>query len=309
MCTRILIALLLIALGSLPATSRARLQQVDGQDREPPVFPIDRYDAQPIVQTFKDQLEKGNDISPLIDKYFVSDFDERFAREAAETFWFPAKPKAIAQADKMDVRRYYVALTNFEFLYMRLLGTIEKQQKERMIAEGAPVDAEVREVEKLFPKEVLDAFRMNKYLSNLISDEAKNEPAASTDAPVLTNQGVPNEERTDSEPDDNEIRTIEQLRELSSAMEITAARMRDFLNSLPEEKTALDYVKPINDETNAALPSYGVSETGYITNEVSFYGVPTGTRLVCAGVFNLHIDMIRIDGELKVLSVYFPISD
>jgi len=309
MCKRTIIALLLISLMSYPATSGTRIQQEDEQDQDLSVLPYDRYDAERIARTFKEELEKGNDISPLIDKYFVSDFDERFAREAAERYWFPAKPKAIALADKKDVRRFYVALVNFEFLYLRLATTLEKQEKEKLIAAGARADVEIDEVEKLFPKDVIDAFSANKYLSDLISNDAKDEPVASTDvaAPPVEDAAIESEKEPGAL--EHEIRTLEQLRDLSSTMEIAAARMRDYLDSLPAELTTLNYIMPIDDETGAAHPSYGVSEEAAITREESFYGVPVGTRLVCAGVFNLHIDMIRIDGELKVLAVYMPISD
>ena len=309
MCKRTIIALLLISLMSYPATSGTRIQQEDEQDQDLSVLPYDKYEAEQIARSFKEELEKGNDISPLIDKYFVSDFDERFAREAAERYWFPVKPKAIALADKKDVRRYYVALTNFEFLYLRLELTLKKHEKEKLIAKGAPSDTDVQDVERLFPKEILDAFRKNKYLSDLISNDAKDEPVASTDvaAPPVEDAAIESEKEPGAL--EHEIRTLEQLRDLASAMEIAAARMRDYLNSLPAGLTTLDYIMPIDDETGATFPSYGVSEEAAITREESFYGVPEGTRLVCAGVFNFHIDMIRIDGELKVLAVYMPISD
>lgn len=309
MCTRIIIALILITLTSFPATSRTRLQTDDEQEQDSSVWPYDRYEAQEIARTFKEELEKGNDISPLIDRYFVSDFDERFAREAADNFWFPAKPKALAQADKEDVRRYYIALTNFEFLYLRLGFTLERQQKVKMIADGGQGDEEVREIEKLFPKDVVDALNSNPFLAGLAPSDAKAEPTESTETAIVSDKCETSKSETDSDILEHNIRTLEQLRDLSSAMEIASKRMRDYLNTLPADKTALDYIMPKEDASETTHPSFAVGENAYISEEASFYGFPEGTRFVCARVLYLHIDMIRIDGELKVLSVYMPVSD
>jgi hypothetical protein len=306
-----MLAFLLISILLFPATGRARPLIDDDQDddQDTSVLPYDRYEAMKIAQTFKEELEKGNDIAPLIDKYFVKDFDERFALEAAETFWFLGKPKALTQANKVESRRYYIALTNFTFLFMRIYFTLEKREREKLIANGGQANEEIHDVETLFPKDVIDSFRGNPYLKSLIPYDANDEPQTpveSTDVPVMS---AATETETDADNDEHAIKTPEQLSEVTAAMEFAATRMRKFLSTLPAENTALDYLMPIDDESDSVPSSFGVSDNIYITEEESFYGVPKGTRLVCAGVFNLHIDMIRIDGELKVLSVYMPVRD
>lgn len=312
-----IVLLLLIAMSlTAPARTLARTEDEPMPEQDLSIAPYEEYEAREIAAVFKKQLEKENDIAPLIDKYFVSDFDKRFAGEAATTFWFPAKPSALAQADQTDARRYYVALTNLQFLMIRLAMVVEKQHKAQ-VRESATEKEEDEDIapEKLFPTDVIEAFKSNPHLAELIEDNdgAMPAPTGTTEA-VAAESVTTSDESADktSGEDKHTLKTVYELRDLSTAMENVAARIRTYLNSLPAEQTALDSLMPLEDEDDptTAPPSYRVSESAYITGEdENFYGMPGGTRLICASVFNLHMDFIRVEGKLKILAVYMPMRD
>jgi hypothetical protein len=42
--------------------------------------------------------------------------------------------------------------------------------------------------------------------------------------------------------------------------------------------------------------------------EREFYGYPQGTRIFCANVAIYHMDLIRVDGKLKVLALSLDVD-
>lgn len=250
-----------------------------------------QQEAIEIAAVFTEQMEKSNDIAPLIDRYFINDFDERFAHEAAKTFFHPAKPLALQQAGAADARRYYVALTNFEFSLLRLSLTLEKQMKEKAGKEETE-DSDTDELEKMIPPEIMDALNSNPYLAMLVPDDRKEEAGA-----------------RETDEDKDAVKTIEQLRALALAMENAAARIGKYLNSLPAEQTALKALMPTEDVPQFMSDSaFGVNPQGYLLDN-EFYGLPQGTRLICAQAFVMHMDLVSVEGHLKVLAAYIAFND
>ena len=113
--------------------------------------------------------------------------------------------------------------------------------------------------------------------------------------------------------ENRKVRNGKELRRLTSIFETLNQTLRAHLKAHPitfEITTAADDGELEGDEFFANFDPERIKifdQPRVIDKE--FYGYPKGTRLVCANAGALHIEMVRVDGRLRILTVHLLIDD
>ena len=109
------------------------------------------------------------------------------------------------------------------------------------------------------------------------------------------------------------IRNEKELRHLTSVFESLHKILRENLEARPfsfEKNTAADSDESDGDEPFANFDPERVKIFGQArVLRDEFYGYPKGTRLVCADAGALHVELVRVDGRLRILTVHLLIDD
>jgi hypothetical protein len=69
----------------------------------------------------------------------------------------------------------------------------------------------------------------------------------------------------------------------------------------------LERHKGVNEEENWAAEHDLLKPRAWMLTE-EFYGYPKGTRIICLNVLVYHMDLVRVDGKLKVLALYLDVD-
>ncbi|HEX8775911.1 MAG TPA: hypothetical protein VF735_20225 [Pyrinomonadaceae bacterium] len=292
---RPLITLLLTVTLMVNATALAAQNE---QDETPANKDVDKITAQEerealeLTARLTKRWQETEDIGPLIDEFYVSDFTQRLRHEPELIFLAQLKKEQLTPEADLDLRRHYVAVTNFLHLMLRLYAvheTIRSTDDER--------DVNVREI---IPAEVWNVFESNPTLKALMDEETGDKANGAAEP-----EGQ--QQETEDRAEEKGIKTIEQLRVLTTALEQAVVLLRAHIRTLPLTLPADELIRSKRSEsdayTNEADHENLLKPYSYTLGE-EYYGYPAGTRLICASLLPFHIDLVRVGQHLKVLSIH-----
>lgn len=282
------LALLLVmtlarATPSLPqdVKNEPSLEQATGEK----ITPEEESEAREMAALFSRRWEETGDIGPLVKEFYVSDFADRLRHETNMFIIGELDEKLLNAETRDELQRYYIASTNFLYLFFRFYETSWPMQS----SEGGELDW------KLMPAGVLKVLRGNPTLAAIMAEEL-NEAQESDD--------VNSPEREGNQPDAKKVKTLEQLKALDKALEEADALMRDYLSKLPKMLHRDEIERRSKSDSKAQEEADDPAKPFATIPGSSFYGYPEGTRFICVNILPFHIDMIRDGRRLKVVSVY-----
>lgn len=304
MCRRVLTALLLVLTLATGNVMPVRGQQANVVTDEDKLTAEEEREAVRIAGRFVKGFEEKNDPSYLIEELYVKDFDARLRNEL-NSFIYLAKvePEVIAKASDKELRRLYAASLNFIYTSGLLYGISLYNRKLKGIEAEVDDDTPLSE---LLPPGVMEVLKGDPLMAALIAEDEERESerkGEQANAPEQRDdQGAGKEERADSP----EIRSLERLQGFLSTLEKAAAMLREYLKTVQAPHTWK--------ELTNALRELGVREGDDDSCEgmcpririldEEFFGSPKGTRLVCVNVIAFHMDLVRVDGRLRILNIY-----
>lgn len=290
---RPLITLMLII--TLAATAMCVAQNVSkdlpaAQQDEKITVDEEREARELVAHLFK-RWQETDDIRPLVDEFFVTDFADRLRHEPEMLFFGELKPELLRATDNRDdLLRHYVAMTNL----LRLVTRLYEINRPINVSEAEHSDLDLKQ---MLPASIWSLFKSNPTTNALINEELGEKAEGQTENP----DGSPAKEA-----DAKSIKTIEQLRDLTATLEQANILLRDHLKTLPlpPPASASSSGQQIDTDSTATQSNDPLMPRINTLGE-DFYGYPAGTRLICVNVLPFHIDLVR-DGDhhLKVLSVY-----
>ncbi len=272
---------------------------------ETKLTPDEELEARSVAEQFARRIENSDDLVSIVDDLYVKDFAERLGREPADRFLVPVDSELASQVKGNELSRYHIAALRFHYLYMMLYGVWHYTQLPNTNVKKEDSEKEPA-AEEIFPPRVIALFKEDPALAELIMEESKkNENSENT---AETNGGAEKQaveddsKKKEAEDNDLTIRSIERLRGIVATLEQVVVAMREHLRTLPVPQTLqhmMDSVREPDQEIDLAPRNLHAT-----TLAGDHLGAPAGTRLICANVLIFHIDMIRIDGQLKILDVY-----
>jgi hypothetical protein len=302
MRARPLIAVLLIVATTTTAAARARTlaplldPPVETQDTTQPT-PDEELEARAIAGEFIRRFESSDDLLSIVDDLYVSDFNERLRPNVADAFLVPIDSELALNVKGDELRRCHIA--TLKLIYLSVL--ISKAWYSIHNVDGNPrlenSDEELDPMEALPPRAV-DLLKNDPAFAEMIFEASKKGTEAKSEQ---EQQESTEENEKKVEEKDQTIRDIERLRSYVSIIEQAVAAMREHLQTLPAPHTWQAMADAMRDPGESS-PSDGLRPRVTILTSDSF-GCPAGTRLICLDVMLFHMDLVRIDGQLKILYV------
>ncbi|MBA3806003.1 MAG: hypothetical protein H0X14_09875, partial [Acidobacteria bacterium] len=255
--------------------------------RDEQITPEEEREARELAALLTRRWRETEDIAPLINEFFVSDFADRLRHEPELFLFTELKEEQLTPEDRDDLLRHYIAMSNFLHLMVRVYEVhwpLAKSAKE----------GEEPDLEKMLPANVLDVIKSDPTLSAIYAEETGEKAEA------------PNQsEETSAE--ERSVNTIERLRGLTNALERAVALLRDYVKTLPSSLTASELMMMKEQESDKDSESAENDDPLrphlHILSE-DFYGYSSGTRLICINILPFHLDLVRAGQNLKVVSIY-----
>lgn len=248
----------------------------------------EEQEARELVAQLTKRWQETEDIGPLVDEFYISDFAERLRHEPQLLYFAELKEELLRTATPLELRRHYVAMTNFLHLISRLYTVYESARTGN--------DEQDLDLKRIIPANILSVFESNPNLKALMDEEAGDKAEGRTQ---------PQGQEAEEQATERGIKNVEQLRLLTSALEQAVVLLRDHVKTLPATLPASEILrarKSEEDSSAAALDDL-LKPRSYTLSE-EFYGYPAGTRLICVNLLPLHMDMVRVGQRLKVVSIY-----
>lgn len=314
-CRTSLALLLIIAMTTVANATRPLIKDDPViEEQETKLKPEEEREAIELIERFTSRYEETNDLTPLLDEFFVEDFAARRAKYPEA--WLPYAficHQAAGEASEKEWRRYYAAMINLWYWGSRLYHASDVAERE---------DASEKEIfEAVLSPEILGVLKEDFIFMEMFGDEdekrkAKGSEECNTFECACSPENLPQDKdaapqasmakETDKGEDYGiSVKTVERMNRLSAMMEKAVSMMHEKWEKL--KKVAAN--KPIQ---NYSLSSYEEKiESPYVTIvDEDFFGYPAGTRLICYQAFGLHLCMIRDhDGRLKILSLGASFAD
>lgn len=254
----------------------------------------EEQEAREIAERFIRRMEETGDLAPLIEELFVADYAVRLQQEAISKP-LPLLSQSVAEAaSREELVRYQLVLNNSLYVATQLYLIYERSRPE------TDTDAEwgAAHYLRLLPPDIIELFKADPILKVLFEEE----PPASADgnAPEASTSGEANVIDHDDEP----VRTVGQLRGLTSTLEKAVVLARRHIAASPFKPNLTQRHKGANEEENWTEERKTMRPHVWLMLNRDSYGYPKGTKLICLHVLVYHMDLIRVDGKLKVLALY-----
>jgi hypothetical protein len=290
MCLRTITVLILILSLSVPTTfSQEEIPQTDEPKQQEKLTPEEESEAREIAKEFIERFEENKNVLSLAGDFYVNDFVSRL-RGRSENFYFVhLSPELWKKVSDTDVKKlYFLSLQFFHYCFMvygakEIIRTRNQKQAE-------DEDNDEMDMKEIVPLELISLMTRDETLREIWG------------AFINEYNGIENQQQND---DNDELKTNEQLKSYLEFLDDAILLMKKHLESLDaphkwkplmEELTKLDK-KEIEDE-DLLNPRVTV-----LTKD--FHGSPEGTRLICINAMYFHMDLVRVDGKLKILNVYW----
>ena len=274
MKVRALITLLLVlSLGATHAAAGARFAEREAPQR---LAPEEEREAREFAAAFLRRLEEERDLAPLVRELFVGDFAERLHASVSTTgsLYFLDR-LAAAEASREEVLRYHVAVNN-----LLLLTSLYAAAQETKPG-GAAGEADLKS-SNVLPPDVRELLRDEPLLARFMPARFAPEGGAASRAGDAAEF----------------ITTVGRLRALTSTIERANVLLRSRLTREQTRRAFVEWRRAAGDEGATPLrPQASVVGKDW-------YGYPAGTRLVCVTLLLFHVELVRVGGAYKVLSVY-----
>ena len=297
---RTLIAKLLIVLlattGCFAASPSAAQDFSDATE----ITAEEKREVMEVAERFVRRMQETNDLSPLIGEMFVADYAERLRQQAVnvnESLFWMSKSVAV-KASREEIARYSLALNNCAYLGGLLLLRYKLAHPEDEENERGDDEEAMAYFKKALPPDILQLSETDALLKGLFEEDA---PTVGQVERSDADDDVPVQQ---FDADDGElIRSIEGLRGFTSTLELGAILARKHLGALSVKPSLMDRHKGANDEANWEAERDRMKPRAW-TLAKEFYGYPKDTRIFCANVLIYHMDLVRVDGKVKVLALY-----
>jgi hypothetical protein len=291
------VLLLTTGSGSVVAARTSFAAQEAGDESK--ITAAEEQEAREIAERLIRRLQETNDLAPLIGELFVPDYAARLQQEAAEKPLPLLSRSAVEQASQEELVRYQLAFNNSLyaagqlFLVYKTSHPSEDEEEEEW---GAAY------YKRMLPPDIIELCKADPILKMLFEEETperagENRPEASSP-----------EESGVIDHDDEPIRTVEQLRSFTSTLEQAVALARRHVAASPVKLSLTDRHKGANDEANWTAEREAMRPRAWLMLNRDSYGYPKGTRLICVNALIYHMDLIRVDGKLKVLALYLDMD-
>jgi hypothetical protein len=289
---RTLIALLLMLVMTFSALGFQQSPEEEttaDQSDQKTTFDEER-EARELAARFVKRWEETEDLSPLIKEFFVHDFAERLHYEPQQLYFGKIKEdeKSILESSA-DLQRHYVAMTNF----LRLLIRLQEIYAPILKAEEGQDDADLKH---LLPPGLWDIFRSNPVMRAVMSEELGENIESQTEA---------SDQSTEDRVNPQVIKNLEELRQLTATLEQAVALLRAQVKTLPLTIKMSETIvnQQSNMQSSDSEDNDPLMPRAHLLGE-DFYGYPKGTRVICFNIMPFHIDLVRVNDRLRVLSLY-----
>lgn len=327
MMRRLITALLVVVL----ALSGATRALAAPRDEVLTTTPDEEREARELLEEFNKKFVETNDIDPLIKDYFVPDFSSRLPQHAeAYPFVLIDWKDEAAPPDPEDMRRFYVATTNFLHAFFPLYAAAAKKCAEEEDREDGEEDHTKGDgdcdgsydpkMEKFLPPAAIEIMKADPLMREMWfcsheSDTASKEADAQATpqaAGGASCEGVEGCAAASAGHKDRLVENAAELRHLTERFDDLSKVLREHLAAHPvsfEKETTDDD----NESKDAEFQKYDPKSISIFSNarvlDKEFYGYPEGTRLVCANVGALHAELARVEGRLRILTIYMLMDD
>ena len=298
----LIIVITVAGVGGIPAVG----DDSPVETSETKLTPDEELEARSVAEQFARRIEDSDDLVSIVDDLYVKDFAERLGRDPADRFLVPVDWELASQVKGNELSRYHIAALRFNYLFEMLGGVWLYTHLPNKNLKPEDIEKELTP-EAIFPPRVIALFKDDPAFAELLFEESKQNE--DVENPSETNDGsaeqaVNDNSKKKAEDNDLTIKSIERLRSLVATLEQAVTIMREHLRSLPVPQTLqhmMDSVRRPDEETDLDLEPKNLRAT---TLAGKHLGAPKGTRLICVHVLIYHLDMIRVDGQLKILNVY-----
>lgn len=260
-----------------------------------------------VAERFVRRMQETNDLAPLIGEMFVSDYAERLRQEAINNSLFLMSKSVAEGASREELARYSLAFNNCAYVAGLLLFRYRlAHAKGNDDNDGDDDDDSLEYFKKAVPPDILKLFETEPILKGLFVDDT-NDPAgeAAPDGQVEKSNADDDVQVKPFDADDDElIRNVEQLRSFTSTLEMGATLARKHLGEPSFNPTLLERHEGLNEEANWTAEREEMKPRAWVLTR-EFYGYPKDTRLLCANIMFYHMDLVRVNGKLKVLALYY----
>jgi hypothetical protein len=293
MCRRLVAALMLV----LTLTAGAGARRGDPLAVEEKLTAEEEREVAQLAEQFTKSLEK-NDLSALIDALYVTDFDEHLRSNLNQYSYVALVEKdVIERAPSEDLRRFYIAVTNFYYAsgFLYIIKSYEVQR-------GGENEEREPAINELLSPDVIAVLKSDPILAEMVA-EAEDEERRRDSRPY--------EETEERRESSNEIKSIEGLRGFAATLEKASALIRAHAKTLAGERTLSEMLSEIerrkreesseNDDGETARPPFKILDTDF-----SDFRQGKGSITVQVLMFNLNL--VKAEGKLKIASAHM-ISD
>ncbi|MFL6210949.1 MAG: hypothetical protein ACJ74W_19025 [Pyrinomonadaceae bacterium] len=294
---------LLVIVLTMSGASRARA--VPRADEDLTTTAEEEREARALVEAFNKKLNATHDIAPLIKEYFVADFAARLPQHA-DTFPFILiewKDKSTPPTPS-DLQQFYVAATNFLHTLVPIWLAADEQRPEQ------ESEHEAAQLKDALPPAAVELMMHEPALRELVL--ADDESTPTTEATANKKDDCTENCATAATDEAGMIENAEQLHHLACVFEDLTKILRAHLAAHPvapaQQEQSADTATKDDDSDRFDPDKVEVFKQARILTE-EFYGYPAGTRLVCASAGLLHVELVRVDGQLRILTVYLLIDD
>jgi hypothetical protein len=289
---RTLIALLLTLVMTFSASGfqQSETEDTTADPSDERLTPDEERETRELAARFVKRWEETEDLSPLINEFFVHDFAERLHYEPEALYFveFKEDEKSIFESSA-DLRRHYVAMMDF----LRLLIRLHEIHAPILNSEEGQDEPDLK---YLLPPGIWDVFRSNPTMRAIMSEELGEQAEGHTEG---SNQG------TEDRANPRAIKNLEELRSLTATLEQAVTILRAHVKTLPSTLSMSETI--INQRSDTQ--SSGSENNDPLKLRVhhldeDFYGYPKGTRVICFNIMPFHIDLVRANDRLRVLALF-----
>lgn len=288
---RTLIALLLTLVLTFPAQGfqPGRTEETPTRENDEKLTPDEERETRELAARFIKRWEETEDLGPLIDEFFVRDFAERLHYEPQVFYFGEIKEEKSILESGADLRRHYVAMTDFLRLVLRL------QEIYAPILKSEEGQAEP-DLNQLIPAAVLNVLDSNPTMKAVMREDMGEQAEGQT---------VGSEQDAADQADARIIKNLEELRSLTATLERAVTLLRAHMKTLPQTIPTSESIARQQDDTRTAVSENHdpLMPRVRLLNK-DFYGYPEGTRVICLNIRLFHVDLVRVNDRLRVLALY-----
>jgi hypothetical protein len=289
-----LLVVLLMTTGSGIVVAARTLSTAQEAGDETKITTEEEQEACAFAERFLRRMLETNNLAPLLGEMFVQDYAVRLRQEASNKPLALLSKSAVEQTSGDELVRYQLAFNNSFYLASLLVLAYQTSHPE----EEEEVEQEwgATYYKRLLPPDIIELGKNDAILRALFEEETNDSAEENPSGAPLENSDV-------IDHDDEPIRSVELLRGFTSTLEQAIVLARKHLAASLPKLTLLKRHKGANEEENWTAERKAFKPRAFVLND-EFYGYPKGTRIFCVNVAPFHMDLIRVDGKLKVLALY-----